>query len=114
MANIKRYSAAEALNISGGSGGEWTVNAVSSAHASTAAGSTIHLLLKTTTGQIGVYPAGDIYFNFSKTATDCTAANDLVLPANTLTFVTIPRGLGSTLYFNHLGVAATTVKTVEV
>ena len=45
---------------------------------------------------------------------DCVAANDLVIPSETLTFITVPRGLGNTIYFNHLGVSATTVKVVEI
>ena len=113
MAKLHKYSAGEALNFTG-IGGEWTVNTVSTEHASVATGSTVHLLLSETTGQLGIHPAGEIYFNFSATTTDCSTSNDLKLPANTLTFITVPRGLGSTVYFNHLGVAVTTVRTVEI
>ena len=113
MAKLNKLSSSEALNASG-VGGEWTVNTVSSEHASTSTGSTVHLSVSASASQLGVYAAGDIYFNFSATTTDCNTSNDLRLPANILTFITVPRGLGRTIYFNHLGVAVTTVRTVEV
>ena len=65
-------------------------------------------------GQIGIFAAGEIYFNFSASQTDCNTSNDLRIPGSTLTFITVPRGLGPTIYFNHLGVAAVAVRIVEV
>jgi hypothetical protein len=117
MAKLHQLSVQEAVNAQG-SGGQWTVNSVSSTHGGTASTDTIHLDVSGA-GQLGIYAAGDIYFRFGTAGTtgttdDCVAANDLVIPANTLTFITVPMGLGSTIYFNHLGVAATTVKVVEV
>ena len=113
MARLHSLSSQEALNAAG-AGGQWTVNTVSTIHTSTATGHTVHLPVTSAAGQLGVYAAGEIYFNFSTTTTDCNTSNDLKLPANTLTFITVPRGLGSIIYFNHLGVAVTTVRTVEV
>ena len=113
MAKLHYLTVQEAINA-GGSGGQWTVNAVSSTHGGTSATDTIHLDVSGA-AQLGIYAAGDIYFRFSADAgEDCVAANDLVIPGSTLVFITVPRGLGNTIYFNHLGVTATTVKVVEV
>jgi len=113
MAKLHYLTVQEAINA-GGSGGQWTVNAVSSTHGGTSATDTIHLDVSGS-AQLGIYAAGDIYFRFSADAgEDCVAANDLVIPGSTLVFITVPRGLGNTIYFNHLGVAVTTVKVVEV
>lgn len=113
MAKLHSLTVQEGVNASG-PGGQWTVNAVSSAHTSTAAGHTIHLDVSGA-AQLGIYAAGNIYFRFSADAgDDCIADNDLVIPGSTLVFITVPRGLGNTIFFNHLGVAVTTVKVVEI
>jgi hypothetical protein len=112
MAKKQHLSVQESLN-SAGFGGEWTVNTVAT-HSGTATVNTIHLDISKS-GQIGVYPAGPIYFNFSSSETDCSTSNDLVIPAGTLIFMTVPQGLGSTIYFNHLGKgSACAVRVVEV
>jgi len=111
MAKKQHLSVQESLN-SAGFGGEWTVNSAAT-HGGTATTDTIHLDVSKS-GQIGVYAAGAIYFNFSSTTTDCNTSNDLKIPAETLVFLTVPQGLGSTVYFNHLGVAAVAVRVVEV
>ena len=110
MANLHKLSVQEALNASG-PGGVWTVNSAAT-HGGTAEANTIHVDVSGA-GQIGVLAAGQIYFNFSSSQTDVETDDDLKLPANTLTFITVPRGLGSTIYFNHLGVAACEVRIVE-
>ena len=40
----------------------------------------------------------------------------MIIPGNTLTFLTVPSGLGTTIYFNHLSTSTTThaIRTVEV
>ena len=112
MAKKQHLSVQESLN-SAGFGGEWTVNAAET-HGGTAEANTIHLDVSKS-GQIGIYAAGQIYFNFSSSQTDCSTSNDLVIPAETLIFMTVPQGLGSTIYFNHLGKgSACAVRVVEV
>jgi hypothetical protein len=112
MAKKQHLSVQESLN-SAGFGGEWTVNAAAT-HGGTAEANTIHLDVSKS-GQIGIYAAGEIYFNFSSSQTDCSTSNDLVIPAETLIFMTVPQGLGSTIYFNHLGKgSACAVRVVEV
>ena len=108
---LSTLSLREAANAAG-SGGQWTVNTAAT-HGGTSTTNTIHVGVGDAS-QLGIYAAGDIYFNFSATTTDCNTSNDLRIPANTLTFITVPLGLGSTVYFNHLGVAACAVRIVEV
>ena len=113
MADLRKLTVQEGINA-GGSGGTWTVNAVSTEHTGTGTTATVHLDVSGA-AQLGIYAAGDIYFRFSAdSGSDCVADNDLVIPSETLTFITVPRGLGNTIYFNHLGVAVTTVKVVEI
>jgi len=114
MANLHANSVQESLNAT--TGGEWTVLSAGTAGSSAATTNTIHQVLKSSTATIGVYSAVEIYFNFAASATDVTAANDLVIPKNTLTFVTVPRGLGNTVYFNYNSTSTTTgaVKVVEI
>ena len=113
MADLHKLTVQEAMNASGAGGG-WTVNAISSAHDGTADTDTQYVDVSGA-GQLGIYATGSIYFRFSSGAgQDCVAANDLLIPAETLTFITVPRALGPTIYFNHLGVAACTVRIVEV
>ena len=111
MADLHKLTVQEAMNASG-AGGVWTVNAAAT-HADTGTTDTIHVDVSGA-GQIGVFAAGEIYFNFSASQTDCNTSNDLRIPGSTLTFITVPRGLGPTIYFNHLGVAEVAVRVVEV
>tara|TARA_R100000995_G_C3435746_1_gene100743 strand:+ start:446 stop:790 length:345 start_codon:yes stop_codon:yes gene_type:complete len=114
MAKLHKRSVQESLNAT--VGGEWTVNSAGTAGSSADVTNTTHLALATMTSTLGVYSAVEIYFNFTITTTDVTAANDLVIPKNTLTFLTVPRGLGNTVYFNYNSTSTTTgaVKTVEI
>ena len=113
MADLHKLTVQEAMNASG-SGGGWTVNTIGAAHDGTADTDTISVDVSGA-GQLGIYAAGAIYFRFSSgAAQDCVAANDLLIPAQTLIFITVPRALGPTIYFNHLGVAECAVRIVEV
>jgi hypothetical protein len=114
MADLHTHSVQEALNAT--VGGVWTVSAAGTAGSSANVANTTHKLLSSSTATVGVYSAVEIYFNFSTTTTDVTAANDLVIPKNTLTFLTVPKGLGNTVYFNYNSTSTTTgaVKVVEI
>ena len=112
MADLHKRSVQEAMNISVGGG--WTVATVAT-HRGTATGNTIHFSVDENTSQIGVYSAVELYFNFSTTTTDVTTANDMIIPSSTLVFLTVPRALGATVTFNHLGKgSAGAVRIVEV
>ena len=100
MADLHKRSVQEAMNISVGGG--WSVASVAT-HGGTSNTNTIHYSVDENTSQVGIYSAVELYFNFSASQTDITTANDMILPAGTLVFLTCPRGIGDTLYFNHLG-----------
>ena len=113
MADIHAYTVQEALNTT--VGGEWTVASAGTAGSSANVNNSTHKVLKASTGTIGVYSAVEIYFYFATSGTDVNASNDLLLPKNTLTFITVPRGLGNTIYFNYNSTSTTTgaVRIVE-
>jgi len=112
MADLHKRSVQEAMNISVGGG--WTVASVAT-HSGTSNTNTIHFSVDENTSQIGIYSAVELYFNFSASTTDVTVANDMIIPSSTLVFLTVPRGLGDTVYFNHLGKgSAGAVRIVEV
>jgi len=47
---------------------------------------------------LGIHTNAEIYFNFSSTEDSMTEANALILSAG-LTFLKVPKGVGSTIYF---------------
>ena len=113
MANLHKLSVQEALNAQG-AGGNWTVNTVGTA--AVTGGTAINLDISGA-HQLGVFTSVDINFNFSAADSGTVSAtNDLVLPHSTLTFITVPRGLGETIFFNYVATSTRTgtVKTVEV
>ena len=114
MANLHQHSVQESLNAT--TGGEWTVATAGTAGSSSAVTNTTHKLLTPSTATLGIYSAVEIYFSFSATTTDVNASNDLLIPANTNFFITIPRGLGNTVYFNYNSTTTTTgaVRLVEI
>ena len=114
MSKLHKRSVQEALNVT--VGGEWSVNAAGTAGSSADVANTTHLALATMTSTLGVHSAVEIYFNFSTSATDVNASNDLIIPKNTMIYLTVPRGLGNTVYFNYNSTSTTTgaVRTVEI
>ena len=112
MADLHKRSVQEAVNLSVGGG--WSVATVAT-HGGTSNTDTIHFSLDENTSQIGVFSAVELYFNFATSATDVTVGNDMILRAETLVFIAVPRGLGSTVVFNHLGKgSAGAVRIVEI
>ena len=115
MANLHKLTVQEALNAQG-TGGVWTVNDVGTSASNADTTNTVHLNVSGAS-QLGVYAGtSDIYFSFSASATDIDTDNDLRLSQKALTFFTVPKGLGATIYFNYLSASTTagTVRTVEV
>ena len=114
MANLHKISVQEALNVTVGGG--WSVQDPDNAPSNASAGNTEHESLATMTSTLGVYSAVEIYFSFTTSETNCDASHDLILPKNTLTFLTVPRGLGNTVIFNYLSTSTTTgaIRIVEI
>jgi len=114
MSKLHKRSVQEALNVT--VGGEWSVNSAGTAGSSANVNNTTHLSLATMTSTLGVHAAVEIYFNFATSATDVNASNDLIIPKNTMIYLTVPRGLGNDVYFNYNSTSTTTgaVRIVEV
>jgi len=115
MANLQKYRTHEALNTT--VGGNWSVGSAATTGSSAGVANTIHYALAAGTHTMGVYSAVEIYFNFTAdSGSDVSATNDLLIPKDTLTFLTVPRGLGSSIYFNHNSTSTTTgaVRIVEI
>ena len=114
MADLHTHSVQEAVNAT--VGGKWTVSSAGTAGSSADVANTSHILLLGSTSTLGVYSAVEIYYNFTTSETNVNASNDLLIPANTQFFITVPRGLGNTVYFNFNSTSTTTgsVRMVEI
>ncbi|BAQ90690.1 hypothetical protein [uncultured Mediterranean phage uvMED] len=111
MADLHKLSVQEALNTT--VGGVWSVQTAATTGSSADVANTIHKLLPGDTGTIGVYSAVEIHFNFAASETSVNASNDMIIPKNTLVFLAVPQGLGSSIYFNHNS-TSTTVGAVRI
>ena len=119
MAVIHKHSVQETLNISGGTGGQWTVATKGTAASVAADVNTTHFTIADTTAQLGIYADVDIRFRFATGSTqdiDVSDDNDMILPALALTFLVVPRGLPTAVYFHYISNSTTTgsVRIVEV
>tara|TARA_R100000781_G_scaffold114943_1_gene87977 strand:- start:1020 stop:1379 length:360 start_codon:yes stop_codon:yes gene_type:complete len=119
MANTHKHSVQEALNITGGSGGQWTVSTSGTAGSVASDANTIHFTISDSTAQLGIYADVDIRFKFTTGATDdidVSEDDDMILPAQSLTFLVVPRGLSDTVYFHYISNSTTTgsVRIVQV
>ena len=114
MADLHKHSVQEALNAT--VSGVWTVSSAGTAGSSADVANTSHKLLTPSTATLGVYSVVEIYYNFTTSETNVNASNDLLIPANTQFFITVPRGLGNTVYFNFNSTSTTTgaVRMVEI
>ena len=114
MADLHKHSVQEALNST--VGGTWTVSTAGTAGSSADVANTSHKLLAGNTSILGVYSAVEIYYNFTSSETNVNSSNDLLIPANTQFFITVPRGIGNTIYFNFNSTSTTTgsVRMVEI
>ena len=119
MANLHKLSVQQAMNAAG-SGGVWTVNAVSTTGSNANVANTVHVPV-TGASILGLYPEGEIYFNFANGETNCNTTGDLILPGGVLVFITVPLGLEASgldadIYFNHLSTSTTAhkVRIVEI
>ena len=114
MADLHTHSVQEAVNAT--VGGKWTVSSAVTTGSSASVSNTKHKLLLGSTSTLGIYSAVEIYYNFTTSETNVNASDDLIIPANTQFFITVPRGLGNTIYFNHNSTSTTTgaVRIVEI
>ena len=104
MANINKFKANEAVNIEAAA--EWNVQTRLTISSQAHVYSDV-----TSVHQIGVYSDSDVKFRFDASTSDTISANDdLVLPAQTLTFVKIPQGVGGTIYVHFKQVSSAASK----
>ena len=96
MANLQTHRAHESLNVDTAAG--WDVQTAQTA--AVTGGAAIQFDVSSF-NQIGIYSLStDIRFTFaSTTGATISDNNDLILPAQTLTFLKVPKALGSTVYF---------------
>ena len=96
MANLQTHRAHESLNVDTAAG--WDVQTAQTA--AVTGGAAIQFDVSSF-NQIGIYSLStDIRFTFaSATGATISDNNDLILPAQTLTFLKVPKALGSTVYF---------------
>ena len=106
MANIGKFRAHESLNTDTAATWELITNV-------TDANATGGLVLNIDVSgyhTLGLTPAAEIYIHFHNTSTATLVLADALKLASGLSFIKIPRGLGDTIYFNYLSVAASTTE----
>ena len=114
MAELHKYTVQETLNASQGTSGEWTVNSRQTINAS--GGTTIHLSLAANTHILLLQPTVETQISFTTAEADITTNDDISVPANTLTSIQVPRGVGKPIILNMLSDSASTgtMRVVEV
>ena len=131
MAALQQFRSHEALNTtaagkysvadasSGGLGGSAGASITAAAIGSPTLADTQHYDLASTTHQLLIYAAADIYFNFATEDLDVDNDIDLILPGGSLTSLAVPVGMRSarsdTIRFNFQSTgSACVVRIVEV
>ena len=95
MANLQKYRTHESLNVDTAAGwDEQTKLNISSAAERSSDVSNY--------GQVGVWSDLEIYFTFDSDSgtTSINTGNSLRIPASTLVYMKVPKGVGSTIYLH--------------
>ena len=108
MANIQMHRAHESLNVD--TAAEWNVQTrltiSSQAHVSSDVSSA---------NQIGIYSDSDVYIRFDSLTSDTIDTDaDLVIPAETLAFLNIPKAVGETIYVHFKQVTSASSKSLRI
>ena len=108
MAKLQKHRAHESLNVD--TVAEW--NPV----ARKAIGGQAHAYEDVSNAsQIGVLSESDVKFRFDGLTSDTiSASNDLVIPADTLTFIKVPQGVGSTIVVHFKQVTSVSAKYLRM
>ena len=131
MADLQQFRSHEALNTtaagdftvasqnSGGMTGSTGTSITAAAIGDPTLTNTLHMDLASTTHQLLIYAAADIYFNFATSDLDVDNDIDLILPGGSLTSLAVPVGIRSarsdTIRFNFQSTgSACVVRIVEV
>tara|TARA_R100000655_G_scaffold79399_1_gene118857 strand:+ start:1096 stop:1452 length:357 start_codon:yes stop_codon:yes gene_type:complete len=118
MADIQKLTVQESLNAMG-PGGIWD-RFPAYTYVGTTSPQTKHEDV-TNYHQLGIIATDKVYFNFHAGMDDVVPADDLSIEADTLVFLTVPRGLHkpdselpNKIHFNHLGDSTCTIKIVGI
>ena len=113
MAELHKFTVQEALNASQGSAGSWTPAEVETVPAT---GSTGNFSLSNNTHLLMLQPTVETQISFDTAASNIDTDDDISIPANTLTSIVVPRGLGNTIVLNFGadGAVAGTMRIVEI
>ena len=110
---LTQFSVQGALNATTGLAGGWDNQTRQTVEV--AGGTTTHITLNDTTHIVMLQPNVDTQFSFTTAEADITANDDLHVPSGIITSIVVPRGLGSTVVLNFIGLSvAGTMKVVEV
>jgi hypothetical protein len=106
MADLQKHRAHESLNTD--TAATWElITGVTDANAT---GGTVLNIDVSGYHTLGLTPAAEIYIHFHNTSTATLVLADALKLASGLSFIKIPQGLGDTIYFNYLSVAASTTE----
>lgn len=111
MADLHKFTVQEALNASQGNAGGWTVNA------RLAIGSAAHAYqeLDASTTQIGIWSDSEVYFRFDTSTSDTIdTGRDLILLPSTLTFINVPKNVGSSIVVHFKQVSSVATKYLRI
>ena len=113
MALKSLYKVNEAANID--MAAEWTV----STRLTISSQAAVEKALAPSTNHIGLYSDSDVVFRFDLTTGDNVSANnDMILQANTLTFIRVPKGVSAlgrgVIYFHAKQVASAATKYLRL
>jgi hypothetical protein len=108
MANLQKHRSHESLNVD--TAATWDVQTrltISSA---------AHVYSDVSNvSQIGVHSDSIVYFRFDSSTSDTISANDdLRIPADTLTFIKVPQGIGSTISIHFKQVTSVATKYLRI
>ena len=108
MANLQKHRAHESLNIDTAAG--WDVQTrltiSSGAHVTSDVSSA---------SQICIESESEVYIRFDSLSSDTiVAANDPTIPANTLIFLKVPKGVGDTIYVHFKQVSSVSAKYLKI
>ena len=106
MAQLQKHRAHESLNTD--TAAVWDV--ITDVTDANATGGTVLNIDVSGYHTLGLTPAAEIYFHFHNTSAVTLDEDDALKLASGLSFIKIPKGLGDTIYFNYLSVAASTTE----
>ena len=108
MANLQTHRAHESLNVD--TAASWDVQTRLTISLQAHVYSDV-----SSSNQIGVHSDSAVKFRFDTLTSDTISANnDLVIPADTLTFIKVPKSVGPTMYIHFKQVTSAATKYLRI